>query len=231
MEHFITKHADKIHGVLSCFDRILFRGYLPFFSGAAMASFLDRRGIKRTELKTFLLRQASRLKQCATDLARREGRPFQYLAQRVRKEDLARKIADRDHIEQGLVCVFSTLEPCLTYSLRWDGGSCIQPARRKCLFLYYYFMDSELGLIHVRIQTWFPMQIQVYLNGHDRLARKLTRHGVVFTKQDNAFLWIKDFSRAQRLADRFVNLDWRVRLDRYARLVNPQYDRIVSRRW
>ena len=70
MEHFITKHADKIQGVLSCFDRILFRGYLPFFSGAALAMFLDRRGIKAKELKPFLLQQASRLKQCATELAR-----------------------------------------------------------------------------------------------------------------------------------------------------------------
>ena len=221
MEQFINKHADKIQGVLSCFDRILFRGYLPFFSGAALAMFLDRRGIKPKDLKPFLLQQASRLKQCATDLARREGRPFQYLTQRVRKEDLARKIAQRDHIEQGLVCVLSAVEPCRTFSLRWDGSSRIQPARRQCLFLYYYFMDSELGLIHVRIQTWFPMQIQIYLNGHEWLARKLARHGVAFTKQDNAFLAIQDFPRAQRLADRFVSLDWAARLDRYARLVNP----------
>jgi hypothetical protein len=29
-EHpFLVKHADKIHGVLSCFDRVILRGYLP----------------------------------------------------------------------------------------------------------------------------------------------------------------------------------------------------------
>jgi len=27
MEQFIAKHTDKIQGTLSCFDRILFRGY------------------------------------------------------------------------------------------------------------------------------------------------------------------------------------------------------------
>jgi len=43
MEQFIAKHTDKIQGTLSCFDRILFRGYLPLFSEAAMAAFLDRR--------------------------------------------------------------------------------------------------------------------------------------------------------------------------------------------
>ena len=206
MEHFLSKHADKIQGSLSCFDRILFRGYLPFFSGAAFASFLDRRGIRRPELKSFLLRQAARLKEHARSMAAREGRPFQYFGGRVRKEDLARQIAERDHNEPGLVCVFSTLEPCRTCSIRWDHASYIQPATRKCLF-YYCVMDPEYGLIHVRIQTSFPLQIQVYLNGHEWLARKLSRHGVRFTKQDNAFPWIEDFRRAQAFADRFVSLD------------------------
>ncbi len=228
MEHFIAKHSEKIQGTLSCFDRLLFRGYLPLFSGAAMSSFLERRAVRRSELKSFLLRTAAALKNHAFDVAKREGRPMQYFGSRVRKEDLARDIAKRDGIEKGLVCVFSTLEPCRTFSLRWDAGSFIQPARRKCLFLYYYFMDPEFGLIHVRIQTWFPMQIQVYVNGHEWLARKLTRHGVRFTKKDNAFLWLEDFRRAQSLADRFVSIDWVGRLTRYARLVNPLLKDLIA---
>lgn len=27
MKEFVHKHEDRIHGVLSCFDRMLFRGY------------------------------------------------------------------------------------------------------------------------------------------------------------------------------------------------------------
>ena len=42
MKEFIRKYEDRIHGVLSCFDRMLFRGYLPITSGWAMAQFLDR---------------------------------------------------------------------------------------------------------------------------------------------------------------------------------------------
>ncbi len=41
MDQFIAKHADKLQGTLSCFDRVLFRGYLRFFSGYAMVSFLE----------------------------------------------------------------------------------------------------------------------------------------------------------------------------------------------
>jgi hypothetical protein len=45
MEEFIRKHAEVVRGVLSCFDRMLFRGYLPLMSGWAMAAFLQNKGV------------------------------------------------------------------------------------------------------------------------------------------------------------------------------------------
>lgn len=98
LEQFIAKRPDKIDGALSCFDRVLFRGYLPLFSGAAIAAFLDSRSIQRQELKSFLLRQACLVR----DHTRR-------MTERVRKDELARQLAERDDIQQGLVCVFETL--------------------------------------------------------------------------------------------------------------------------
>jgi hypothetical protein len=82
-------------------------------------------------------------------------------------------------------------------------------------------MDREFGLIHVKLQTWFPMQIQIYVNGHDWLGRKLTANGIAFSKHDNVSLRIEDWDRAQKLADRFTSLDWPRILERYARYVNP----------
>ena len=68
----------------------------------------------------------------------------QSLSSKLRKEDAARKIAERDGIVEGLVCVFSALEPCRTFSLRFTTGQpCVQSAKRKCLHLYYYFIDRD----------------------------------------------------------------------------------------
>ena len=131
------------------------------------------------DLKAFLLVNAERVKANAHAMAEKHGRPFQYLSTSLRKEDAARKLAKRDGIEDGLVCIFSVLEPCRTFSLRFAPAQAhAQSAKRKCLHLYYYFIDRDLGLIHVRVQTWFPLQIQVYLNGHEWLARKLTARGI-----------------------------------------------------
>ena len=46
MASFIDNHADKIQGTLSCFDRMLFRGYLPLESGRTMYDFLCAMGMK-----------------------------------------------------------------------------------------------------------------------------------------------------------------------------------------
>ena len=37
MKEFIRKHENRIHGILSRLDRILFRGHLAIISGWAMA--------------------------------------------------------------------------------------------------------------------------------------------------------------------------------------------------
>jgi hypothetical protein len=71
-----------------------------------------------------------------------------------------------------------------------------------------YFMDRQLDLIHVKLQSWFPFPIQVYVNGHEWLARRLDRHGLKYLKSDNVFLQVSDLVRAQRLADGFASLDW-----------------------
>ena len=42
MDLFVRKHQKKINGTLGCFDRMLFRGYLPIQSGWAMAQFLNQ---------------------------------------------------------------------------------------------------------------------------------------------------------------------------------------------
>jgi hypothetical protein len=219
---FVRKHEEKINGTLGCFDRMLFRGYLPIQSGQAMTEFLKQNKISFWRLKEFLIKSADRINRYAKTMAAKQGRPFQYLSSYTRKEELVRKMAEEEGIERGLVCIYSVVEPCRTFSFRYEKGhSFVRPTTRKCLFIYFYFMDRQFGLIHVKLQTWFPMQIQVYVNGHDWLERKLTANRISFTIHDNAFLRVDDWKRAQKLADRLTGLNWPRILERYAHYVNP----------
>jgi hypothetical protein len=75
--------------------------------------------------------------------------------------------------------------------------------------------------MHVKLQTWFPFTVQVYVNGHEYLAKKLAAQGIGFQKVDNAFVWLADVERAGQYARGFWRRDWPRFLDCLAGRVNP----------
>ena len=114
-----------------------------------------------------------------------------------RMEENARETAQRDGISEGLVCVYGAMETCRTFRVQYHkNGPKVRPDRRVCLVIYFYWMDREFGLMHVKLQTWFPFTVQVYVNGHEWLARKLAARGIAFEKFDNAFVELADAEKA-----------------------------------
>jgi hypothetical protein len=69
MDSFVRKHQEKIKATLGCFDRMLFRGYLPIQSGWAMAQFLNQKDIRFRKLKDFLCDNACRINNHAKAMA------------------------------------------------------------------------------------------------------------------------------------------------------------------
>jgi hypothetical protein len=63
--------------------------------------------------------------------------------------------------------------------------------------------------------------VQVYVNGHEWLARKLQGEKIAFRKVDNAFVELGDLERAQKCARGFWRRDWPKLLDCLAERVNP----------
>jgi hypothetical protein len=49
---------------------------------------------------------------------------------------------------------------------------------RRRTHLYFYYLDRDFGLMHVRLQTWFPFSMQVCLNGREWLARQMDHAGL-----------------------------------------------------
>jgi hypothetical protein len=226
MDAFLQRHRDQILGVLSGCDRVLFRGTLRSISYLdGMERLLASYRIPYQQFAAFAERVSGRLKQHAQQLAEKHRRPFVYLASAAdSKEDYARSIVERDGIRNGLVCVLSCVEPCQTYALKKDAKKkhlLLVPAQRKCLYLYFYFVDREFGLIHVRLQTWLPMSIQICVNGREYLARRLDRAKIGYEKRDNCFARIDNLPRAQQMMDELDRRRWAKFLNHYARLVNP----------
>jgi hypothetical protein len=229
VDSFVQKHSDKITGILSCFDRLIIKGYLPFSYPLSMEGFLGRHHILIKDFPALAKRQSARLKENAHQVAEQTGRPFIALPYKTRKEDYARRLAEQDGIREGLVCIFSTQESCSSFKIAHGvGRPRLVKARPRCVVLYFYYLDPEFGLLHIRLPTWFPFTIQVYLNGHEWLARQMTNHGINFVQRDNAFLAIDKFDKAQALADQFPRVKWRRLLNALAQRVNPLHSDLLK---
>ena len=222
MEQFLNKHKEKVTGVISVFDRVILKGYLPISYPEAAESFFNRRGMLLKEFKNFTTTQTELLKKHAMQVAYKAGRPYEYLREHVRKEDYVRKIAERDRIAEGLICVLAMNEENHTFALRYGKERPhLHRCSPRCLTLYFYYLDRHFGFMHVRLSTWMPFTIQVYVNGHDWLARQMSVKGVAYEQHENAFTSIEDCAKAQLLADRFAPLKWVNILHVFARRVNP----------
>jgi hypothetical protein len=222
MQQFLAPLADSIHCSLGCFDRRRFKGYLPISHPASMERWLASRGLLLKDFKSFVTTPSDRLKAHAQQLAAHAGRPCQYLSRPIRKDDEARQIAERDGLTEGLVCVFAIREQAQSFQLRYgEPRPRLVSPQPRCLGLYFYYLDRDCGLMQVRLPTWFPFTVQIYVNGHSWLERQLTRRGLGFSACDNAFTALADPVRTQQLADKLPGLNWPRRLALFARRVNP----------
>lgn len=239
MEQFLSKHQNEINGTLSMYDRVIFRGHLTqLFMGDSFKRFLDKQGVLLKDFKTYVSNTTEELKAEVKDIASQAGRPYIYLDRAITKatagqskEELAQAIAARDGITEGLICVFSTLELCRTFSVRGNHQTHkleVAREKRKCLHFYFYYFDTEFGFMHVRLQSWFPFTIQVYINGREWLGRQLQQRGIRAERYDNCFLAIDDLPTAQRLCQGFAHRQWHRVLDAFARRVNPKLAMVAT---
>ncbi len=226
MKRFLERHRDRITGTLSGFDRMLFRGTLRSIAHVSgLEVFLYSQPVLFKDFGVYAESLSQRIIDQAKVSASKLGRPYQYLqSSKESKEELAREIMEQDGIREGLICVFACVEPCQSFDLKKDAQAKqlkLVSRERKCLHLYYYYLDREFGLMHVRLQTWLPFTIQVCLNGREWLARKMDRAGITYTKRDNCFTQISELQKAQQLMDQLTSRNWGRFLDALAQKVNP----------
>jgi hypothetical protein len=226
MERFLQRHKDRIAGSISGFDRMRFTGTLRWMVHVdGMGKFLNSQGVMLKDFSGYVEKLTEQIKEHAYRLAKKKGRPVEYVASSTdSKEEIAIKIAERDRIHEGLICVLSCVEPCQSFEVHKDKNANqlrLKGSWRKCLHLYFYWRDREYGLMHLRLQTWAPYTIQVCINGREWLARQMDRQGIGYEKQDNCFTRIQDIPGAQQLFDRLGQQSWAGWLERVAAEVHP----------
>lgn len=228
MLSFLQRFSAQVIGSLNGLDRIRFRGTKRLLSTVGgMFHYLSQHGVLLKDFKSFSLDMTETLKKGIEEQAKTWGHPINYLnSSHIRKETAALELAQQRSIKEGLVAVLSCVEPCWSYTVRRNRDEkklelCYGPM--KCLHYYHYYLSPRFGLMHTRLQTWFPFAMHVCLNGREWLARQMDRAGIGYVKKDNCFVDVADLPAAQKLFDQQLRTDWPKLLDGLVRQSHPAH--------
>jgi len=173
------KYADKIHGTITCYDRMIIPGYIPRWSYVeSMTSYLNASSIRIFDFSAFSQPLTKQIRTNAQRIADENGIEIEFIReiQAFRKDDRIQEIIQKTGKTERLIHIFSAMKRCNTYK-PWNnkttGKTFLKFDQSKCL--HYYFFDKEPGLYYPRIPTWAPFRLQFYMNGHNLLANKLQK--------------------------------------------------------
>jgi hypothetical protein len=186
---------------------------------------LRAEGIRCFDLKQWAEPLTDAIKERAQELAAQHGVEIEYIGKkRFRKEDRVAEVLAAGGHKSGLIHIFSALEPCTTFKPWHDkttGKTGLKMVAGQCLHYYFYFNDPQLGLCHVRVQSWAPFRLQFCLNGHSWLSGWMKKEGVEHRMEDNAFVEVADWGKAQHMAQRLDPTKLHNALERLRQQVIP----------
>jgi hypothetical protein len=224
MQQFIAKFEKDIQGVMSGFDRVLFRGSLRRLTHSlGMRWYLGQNAILFKHYEDHVKVVSQKVKKAALAPFQEQNLLVKHVYGSDDKEKIARAFASERSITEGDVCALTVMEMAPTFQ-HSKTEMVIRP--RPCLTIYHYRIDPEFGWMHSRMQTWFPFYVHVCINGREWLARRMDREGFSYFRQENCFPWVEDIPRAQQLFQEQLQVNWAERLQPFAQRLNPLHEEI-----
>jgi hypothetical protein len=225
MKAFLQRFGSLVAGILQGFDRLVFKGRLvQLYYPDGMHKFFARNQIRREDFQFYVAEVTKKIMAASLIAKAKELQRFLYLpSTNIDKEETAREFAAKHPVKEGLVCVLQCVEPCWTFKVIKDV--CPVPVIRgtegRCSQLYHYYIHPKFGWMYVRLQTWFPFEIQVGINGREWLSRQMDQENLRYRRSDNKFLDVANWQRAQQLFDEQLQTDWVTELDKLQQQVHP----------
>ena len=139
------------------------------------------------------------------ELVSSQNRPTEFImSSKISKDEVARNLFNESPVEEGLVCCISTMEVCDTMTVKGNKKTeKLEITRRptKCKYYYLYMIDEDFGWMYLKIQTWFPFNVQIYLNGREYICKQLDKEGIKYERYNNSLIDIENIESAQEISD------------------------------
>src|SRR4029077_1067374 len=124
MQSFLQRFAGTVLGILSGFDRLVFRGRLRrLYAPEGMNHYCNANYVLRKEFKEHAKSVTAQVLQASLiEEAKRRG-CYRYLnSSQIDKDKIARAIANQHQVNEGLVCLLQSIESCWTFDVNSVTG-------------------------------------------------------------------------------------------------------------
>jgi hypothetical protein len=220
---------------IQCPDRVYLSGYVQKLqtSGGVVYFLHEHRG-KPIASPAVFEHIGGRFRQAMSNYADANGIPVVRFRRGDRKADVMRPHLDRaartGRPQVAATGVDQEFQVVWTARRRdTDPGRAAQfsftEEQRRVTVYYLYIWDAEFGPAFIKICSYFPYPVKIWLNGHEWAKRQATRAGLAFTELSNGFASCADPAALQEICDRLGPADIRAFFDRWAaRLPLPLSD-------
>ena len=208
--NIIEQNKNKINGIFETFDRMIVNGYLlNLCNYRHFLFYLIQNNIKLKDFDKFALEQTSELCNHIDNYIKENNVETIYLnSGKIDKNEIVMNELNKNPNKTGLITALSVVEICNTMTVKPNHETEkleVTSRPTKCKHYYFYFNDEEFGLMYLKIQTWFPYNVQIYINGREYLSKLLDKNNIKYEMYNNSFSYIEDFNKAQELADGILN--------------------------
>ena len=198
---------DHVTLTVECLDRIYLNGYIAILQvpGQLVNFLLKHRGYQIPS-PALLGRITDAFVDAIMSFAQKEEIPIVHFEPGQRKDDVATDYRKRFTRPEGVVFIGIAQEKANAFKCRkkeqtgYVGFEYSRDAVRVNHY-YFYIQDADWGPCFIKVCSYAPYPIKVYLNGHEWVKQQLRKEGIAFEALDNGFLSCADADRLQALCD------------------------------
>jgi hypothetical protein len=196
---------------VQCLDRIYLNGYVPILQvGGQVVTFMTKHLGYRIPSPAIMEKIGTRFRQDVSSFAEDHHLPVVRFKKGDRKIDVMRRHLDAQARtgQSGVAAIGVAQEFQNVFAGNQHHGNNGVPwfsftkADRRVTCFYFYLWDTDFGASFIKICTYFPYPIKVWVNGHEWAKRQATAAGIGFTSLSNGFATCDDPETLQAICDR-----------------------------
>jgi hypothetical protein len=201
---------DHVTLEVECLDRIYLNGYIPNLQiPGQLIAFLVGHRKQKIPSPALLQQMTQNFARNVKQYAEENDIPIIHFKRGERKDDVAAKMRRKHHVKNDVLFIGIAQEKAYAFkgSKKRQKGYVGFDYSRQSVFVnhyYFYLNDDEFGPAFIKICSYVPFPIKVYINGHEWVKRQLEKKGVAFESLDNGFLSCSDPQHLQKVCDQLT---------------------------